>query len=85
MRRLKHGGRALPLIWMMASGMLHADASQPIPMAWAERQYAVAMATTDRFARRLLLEHLQTALSPRDTLWFRVRGSLYALTVETGR
>jgi hypothetical protein len=85
MRRLKRCSHLLPLTLVLASGLLYADEQPPVSVAWAERQYRAAMSTTDRFARRLLLEHLQTALSPRETLWLRVRGSLYVLTVENDR
>lgn len=73
-------------IWVMWftlwSCSLSANSTESVSLVWAEQQYAMALATTDRHAKRLLLEHLKATLSPRETLWFRVRGSLYALAQE---
>lgn len=81
MRRVGQWG-----VWLVSvalwSGGVSANAEETGSLVWAERQYALAKATTDRLAKRLLLEHLQASLTPRETLWFRVRGSLYALTLE---
>ena len=46
---------------------------------WAQIQYQEAQQTEDPVARRLLLEHLLSALSEDSLLWLRVKGQLFVI------
>ena len=60
--------------------MLNAPSSQGAEdLNWAQIQYQEAQQTEDPVARRLLLEHLLSALSEDSLLWLRVKGQLLVI------
>ena len=52
---------------------------------WACIQYQEAQATDDPVARRLLLEHLLSALPEDSLLWLRVKGQLFVIGKFEGK
>jgi hypothetical protein len=72
---------ALTLLFMMQVSSASANQGPD----WARIQYQEAQATDDPVARRLLLEHLLSALPEDSLLWLRVKGQLFVIEKFEGK
>jgi hypothetical protein len=77
--------RAITLTLLLSLGAQGAPIFADPGPDWARIQYQEAQATEDPVARRLLLEHLLSALPEDSLLWLRVKGQILVIQTFEGK